>query len=55
MKKERDTNEAVADQEERRSDERSRRDFLRLGSMGLAGVAGAAAIGAQTSQVQAQE
>jgi 3-oxoacyl-[acyl-carrier protein] reductase len=35
--------------------ERSRRDFLRLGSIGLAGVAGAAAIGAQTSQAQAQE
>jgi NAD(P)-dependent dehydrogenase (short-subunit alcohol dehydrogenase family) len=45
----------MSNHDERSTEESSRRDFLRLGSMGLAGVAGAAAIGAQTSQAQAQE
>ena len=47
MKKEEDTHEAVAEQEERPLGESSRRDFLRQGGIGLAGVAGAAALGEQ--------
>ena len=54
MKKERPTHEAVVEQEERPTDESSRRDFLRHGSMGLAGLAGAAALGVQPSTVNAQ-
>jgi len=55
MKKEQHTHEAVVENEERPTDESSRRDFLRQGSVGLAGIAGAAAFGVQTSQAQAQE
>jgi len=55
MNKEQDNHQAVAAQEERPTDESSRRDFLRKGSLGLGGLAGAAAIGIQASQVQAQE
>jgi NAD(P)-dependent dehydrogenase (short-subunit alcohol dehydrogenase family) len=53
MKKEQDTHEAVAEQEERPTDESCRRDFLRKGSMGLAGLAGAAALGVQPSTANA--
>ena len=49
------TGEQRVEQEEGQTDENSRRDFLRQGSVGLAGVAGAAAFGAQTSQAKAQE
>ena len=55
MTKEQDTREAVAEQEERPFGESSRRDFLRQGSMGLAGLAGAAALGGQPSPASAQE
>ena len=55
MKKEQHTHEAPAGQQERPTGERSRRDFLRKGSMGLGGLAGAAAMGIQASQVKAQE
>jgi hypothetical protein len=51
MTKEQDTREAVAEQEERPFGESSRRDFLTRGSIGLAGLAGAAALGGQPSQV----
>ncbi len=54
MKKERHTHEAVVEQEERPG-ESSRRDFLSQGSMGLAGLAGAAALGVQPSPASAQE
>jgi glucose 1-dehydrogenase len=55
MKKMQDTHDAVANQKERPADENSRRDFLRQGSMGLAGIAGAAALSIQPSQADAQE
>ena len=55
MKNEQDTNEEVAGQEEWPTNERSRREFLKLGSAGLAGLAGTAALGVQPSQVKAQE
>ena len=40
---------------ERSTDASSRRDFLRQGGIGLGGVAGVAALGMQTAQVQAEE
>ena len=46
---------AVADDHEPQADERSRRDFLKKGSLGLAGVAGATALAGQTSPASAQE
>ena len=55
MKKEQHTHEAVVEQEERPTNESSRRDFLRRGSVGLAGLAGAAALGLQPSIVKAQQ
>ena len=54
MKKQQDKNEAV-EQEDGPKDESSRRDFLRTGSLGLGGLAGAAALGIQPSQAEAQE
>ena len=54
MKKEQDTRESVDEQEEQEKTEASRRDFLRMGGMGLAGMAGAAALGVQPSNVYAQ-
>ena len=54
MKKEQDAHEAVGEQEERPTDKSSRRKFLRQGSMGLAGLAGAAALGVQPSNANAQ-
>ncbi|MHC4386172.1 MAG: SDR family NAD(P)-dependent oxidoreductase [Planctomycetota bacterium] len=55
MKNEQGTNEEVAGQEERPTNEGSRREFLKLGSAGLVGLAGTAALGVQPSQVKAQE
>ena len=55
MKKEQDKHETVVEQEERPTDESSRREFLSHGSIGLAGLAGAAAMGLQPSIVKAQE
>ncbi len=46
---------AVTDDHEPQADERSRRDFLKKGSLGLAGVAGATALAGQTSPASAQE
>ncbi len=54
MKKEQHTHEAVVENEERPTDESSRRDFLRQGSVGLAGLAGATALGVQPSMASAQ-
>ena len=53
-KNEQDTRELADEQEEQVKPEASRRDFLRTGSMGLAGLAGAAALGVQPSKVNAQ-
>jgi NAD(P)-dependent dehydrogenase (short-subunit alcohol dehydrogenase family) len=53
-KNEQDARESAHEQEEQLKPEASRRDFLRKGSMGLAGLAGAAAIGVQPSEVNAQ-
>ena len=54
MKNEQDKRESVDEHEEQEMTETSRRDFLRLGGMGLAGIAGAAALAAQPSNVYAQ-
>ncbi|MEE8569184.1 MAG: SDR family NAD(P)-dependent oxidoreductase, partial [Anaerolineales bacterium] len=54
MKKEQHTREAVVENEERPTDENSRRDFLRQGGIGLAGLAGAAALGVQPSMASAR-
>jgi len=54
MLKEQDTNEVVAEQDEQPTDESSRRKFLRQGSMGLGGLAGAAALGIQPATANAQ-
>ena len=49
MKHEQDRHDAAAE-----ANDRSRRDFLRDGGVGLAGIAGAAALGLQPSQAKAQ-
>jgi NAD(P)-dependent dehydrogenase (short-subunit alcohol dehydrogenase family) len=54
VNKEQDGRELVDEQEEQQNTEGSRRDFLRKGSMGLAGLAGAAALGVQSSTANAQ-
>jgi NAD(P)-dependent dehydrogenase (short-subunit alcohol dehydrogenase family) len=54
MKKEQDTHEAVVEQPGGPTDESSRREFLGQGSIGLAGLAGAAALGVQASTANAQ-
>lgn len=54
MKKERNKHEDVAEQEDTQLGKGSRRDFLQ-GAAGLAGLAGATALGMQPSQVKAQE
>ena len=54
MNKEQGTHAEVVEQEERPTDESSRRDFLRKGSMGLGGLAGAAALGVQHSTANAE-
>ena len=54
MKKEQNTLEAVVEPDERPSDDSSRRDFLRQGGIGLAGLASAAALGVQPSMASAQ-
>lgn len=54
MKNEQQEPEALSEQEEQPADESSRRDFLSHGSLGLAGLAGAAAMGFQPSIVKAQ-
>jgi NAD(P)-dependent dehydrogenase (short-subunit alcohol dehydrogenase family) len=54
VKNEQDTRESVDEQEEQVGTESSRRNFLQMGGMGLAGLAGAAALGMQPSTVQAQ-
>ena len=55
MQKEKSTDEAAVGRQEGPTDENSRRDFLRKGSLGIAGVAGAAALNVQTSEAVAQE
>ena len=55
MKKEQPEHEAVVEPDERPTDENSRRDFLRQGGIGLAGLAGAAALGLHPSEVNAEE
>ena len=50
MKKEQPTHEAMVEPDERPTDENSRRDFLRQGSIGLASLAGAAALGLHPSR-----
>jgi NAD(P)-dependent dehydrogenase (short-subunit alcohol dehydrogenase family) len=54
MKNEQDARELVDEQEEQVKDQGSRRDFLRVGGLGLAGLAGAAALGAQPSKANEQ-
>ena len=54
MSNEKDARESVDEQEEQVKDEASRRDFLRMGGMGAAGLAGAAALGVQPSKVNAE-
>ena len=54
MKNDQETHDAVSDQEEWPTKEGSRRDFLKLGSAGLAGLAGAAALGIDPSKASAQ-
>jgi NAD(P)-dependent dehydrogenase (short-subunit alcohol dehydrogenase family) len=54
VNKEIETHDAVDEQEEQATVEASRRDFLRMGGMGLAGMAGAAALGLQPSDVYAE-
>ena len=49
------TRDQRTERDEGPTDESSRRDFLRNGSVGLAGIAGAAAVGIQTSEARAQE
>jgi NAD(P)-dependent dehydrogenase (short-subunit alcohol dehydrogenase family) len=55
MKDEQDTNEEVAEQEERTTDEGSRREFLKLGSAGMAALAGVGALGLQPTTARAQQ
>jgi len=50
----RKTRESEPDRVEQRTTETSRRDFLRIGAVGLAGVAGAAALGVQPFTANAQ-
>jgi NAD(P)-dependent dehydrogenase (short-subunit alcohol dehydrogenase family) len=54
VNKDNDTRKTQDEQEEQATVEPSRREFLTLGGMGLAGFAGAAALGMQSSDVQAQ-
>jgi NAD(P)-dependent dehydrogenase (short-subunit alcohol dehydrogenase family) len=54
MKNEQDSHESTEEQEDQAETESSRRDFLKVGGMGLAGMAGAAALGRQPSNVQAK-
>jgi NAD(P)-dependent dehydrogenase (short-subunit alcohol dehydrogenase family) len=54
MKNEQDSHESIEEQEDQVETESSRRDFLKVGGMGLAGMAGAAALGMQPSNVQAK-
>jgi NAD(P)-dependent dehydrogenase (short-subunit alcohol dehydrogenase family) len=54
VKNEQDKRESVDEQEEQKKTEASRREFLRMGGMGLAGMAGAAALGMQPSKVHAE-
>ncbi|NCF63574.1 MAG: hypothetical protein GWP58_12045, partial [Gammaproteobacteria bacterium] len=54
MKKEHEIQATPEEQEDRAEVEATRRDFLRMGGMGLAGFAGAAALGMQSSDVFAQ-
>ena len=54
MNKELHDQEAVAEQEERPEGESSRRNFLKQGSIGVAGLAGAAAVGFQPAVATAQ-
>ena len=55
MAQNRDTCGADPEQVESQTTESSRRDFVRVGTMGVAGLAGAAALGVQPSLVSAQE
>ncbi len=54
MNNDQDKSELSDEQEGQVKAEPSRRDFLRVGGMGLAGLAGAAALGVQPSKVYAQ-
>ena len=53
MSNEKDRRELTDEQEEQVKTEASRRDFLRMGSMGVAGLAGAAALGVGPSEAKA--
>ena len=55
MKKEEHAPEAVVEPEEKPKDESSRRDFVRQGGIGLAGLAGAAALGLHPSDAKADQ
>jgi NAD(P)-dependent dehydrogenase (short-subunit alcohol dehydrogenase family) len=54
VKNDQDELELVGDQEDQEKAETSRRDFLRLGGVGLAGLAGAAALAGQPSEANAK-
>jgi len=54
VNKDQDKSELTDEQEEQVGGDASRRDFLRVGGMGLAGLAGAAALGVQPSTANAQ-
>ena len=54
MDKNRNTRGADSEQVEPQATENSRREFLRMGSMGLAGLAGASALGVRPSAAKAQ-
>ena len=55
MDKETNEHEDVAGKEDTRPGKKSRRDFLKQGAMGVAGLASATVLGMQPSQVKAQE
>jgi hypothetical protein len=54
VNKDHDTHELIDEQEDHSTVEATRRDFLKTGGMGLAGLAGAAALGLQPGNVHAQ-
>ena len=55
MNKKQDTHEAVDDQDERLPDGRSRRDFLKLGGVAVAGLATSAAVGAASRNTSVED
>ena len=54
MNKDHETHDSIDEREDQRTVEATRRDFLKTGGMGLAGLAGAAALGLHPGNVQAQ-